>query len=661
MKIPKTNESQSPRARRYAALRVLLLLLVTLLATACAQTVPRLERPVDTSQPVVSSAQAEETLQRLLATEKPQRDLFDLGRRYKGITQSVDRVVNAETPDYARGSVQTFWVADDENKNYYQIRAVLRGKSEHLYMYVEEDLDLPQSGIDRTIREFEEVIYPKIRRYYGEELSPGVDNDPRITVLNARIPGVGGYYTSADEYPNVVNPFSNEREMFYINVDKQEYGPGTEFYLSTLCHEFQHMVHWNQNATQETWLNEGASMVASTLCGYSLGDIASWYSENADVQLTSWSDDSKAALPHYAAAYLFMEYFAQHYGGYENFKTLISLPVRGQDSINTYLAREGYAVNFDDVFADWTAANLIDDEFAADGAYYYDVRLPRMRPHLVVRSETFNRDLTVRQFGAKYVTLRMPQGDYRLEFEGLRLVSLFPTTASSGTHVWWGNRSDMAATSLTRAVNLRDTEGPVLRFMTWYDIESDFDYAFVAASTDGGETWSTLPGTSTTTDNPNGNNLGNGLTGKSGGGEVAQWIEEEVNLAVYAGKQILLRFEYVTDDAFNSVGFLVDDISISGIGFSDDAETDGDWEARGFFRTDGILPQYYIVQLVRYVDGMPSVERVMVRGHDEVEVSFSLGRYGQELQSATLIVSGATPVTTEVAHFNIRLEPVTGE
>ena len=661
MKIPRTNESQSPTARRYAALRVLLLLLVTLIATACAQAVPRLERTVESSLPVGSYAQAEETLQRLLATEKPQRDLFDLGRRYKGITQSVDRVVNAETPDYARGSVQTFWVADDENKDYYQIRAVLRGKSEHLYMYVEEDLDLPQSGIDRTIREFEEVIYPKIRRYYGEELSPGVDNDPRITVLNARIPGVGGYYSSADEYPNVVNPFSNEREMFYINVDRREFGPGTEFYLSTLCHEFQHMVHWNQNATQETWLNEGASMVASTLCGYSLGDIASWYTENADVQLTSWSDDSKAALPHYAAAYLFMEYFAQHYGGYENFKTLISLPVRGQDSIDTYLAREGYAVNFDDVFADWTAANLIDDELAADGAYYYDVRLPRMRPHLVVRSGTLNRDLTVKQFGAKYVSLRVPQGDYRLEFEGSRLVSLFPTTASSGTHVWWGNRSDMAATSLTRAVDLRNTEGPVLRFMTWYDIESDFDYAFVAASTDGGETWSTLPGASTTTENPNGNNLGNGFTGKSGGGEVARWIEEEVKLADFAGKQILLRFEYVTDDAFNSVGFLVDDISISGIGFSDDAETDGDWEARGFFRTDGILPQFYIVQLVRYEDGMPLLERVMVRGHDEMEVSFSLGRYGQELQSATLIVSGATPVTTEVAHFTIRLEPVTGE
>ena len=67
------------------------------------------------------------------------------------------------------------------------------------------------------------------------------------------------------------------------------------------------------------------------------------------------------------------------------------------------------------------------------------------------------------------------------------------------------------------------------------------------------------------------------------------------------------------------------------------------------------------MQLVRYEDGMPSVERVMVRGQDEVDVSFLLDHYGQELQSATLIVSGATPVTTEVAHFNIRLEPVTGE
>ena len=662
--------------RPSAVLLFALLIAVSILAVACAQAVPGLderlpesERPsgVAPSAELFSSlapaAQAEQTLQRLLATEKPDRDLFDLGRRYKGIAQNVDRIVNVERPDYALGTVQTFWVADDANSTYYEIKAELRGKSEHLYMYVEEGLNLPQSGIDKTIREFENVIFPTIRRYFGEEWSPGVDNDPRITVLNARIPGVGGYYSSADEFPSEVNPFSNEREMFYINVDRQENGPGTEFYFSTLCHEFQHMVHWNKNASQETWLNEGAAMVASVLCGYSLGGIASWYAADPDVQLTHWSDDPsyRQVLPHYAAAYLFMEYFAQHYGGYESLRTLVALPQRGQATIDAYLEGAGYAVGFYDVFADWTAANYIDDERPAAGAYYYDVRLPRMRPQEIARGQTLDKNLTVKQFGAKYVDLRIPRGDYTLDFRGAPQVRLFPTTAPSGTHAWWGNRSDMAATSLTRAVDLRDAVTAVFRFKTWYDIEDRFDYAYVAVSTDSGRTWKTLPGTSTTTDNPNGNNLGHGFTGKSGGGDVALWIEEEVNLDDYTGKRILLRFEYVTDDAVNGVGFLVDDFSISGIEYSDDAESDGDWEARGFFRTDGVLPQNFIVQLVRYVNGQPSVERVILQGQDNRDVSFQLDDYGQSVQQAVLIVSGATPVTTEVAHFNVQIVPVAGE
>ena len=677
MRLPRTEGLSERHGRRSpAALLFALLIAVTFLTVACSQAVPGLDErltegerptggasPADSFQPLAPATQAEQTLQRLLATEKPDRDLFDLGRRYKGIAQDVDRIANAERPDYAVGTVQSFWVADNENSTYYQIKAELRGKSEHLYMYVEEGLDIPQSGIDKTIRVFEETIYPTVRKYFGEEWSPGVDNDPRITVLNARIPGVGGYYSSADEFPNEVNPFSNEREMFYINVDGREYGPGTEFYLSTLCHEFQHMVHWNKNASQETWLNEGASMVASVLCGYSLGGIASWYAADPDVQLTHWSDDPdpRHVLPHYAAAYLFMEYFAQHYGGYEKIQTLIASPLRGQGTVDAYMEAEGYAVDFNDVFADWTAANFIDDERPADGAYYYDVRLPRMRPQEIVRRRDLDKNLTVKQFGAKYVDLRMPQGSYTVDFRGTPQVRIFPTTAPSGTHVWWGNRSDMAATSLTRAVDLREAVTAVFRFKTWYDIEDRFDYAYVAVSADDGKTWQTLPGTSTTTDNPNGNNLGHGFTGKSGGGDVALWIDEEINLDDYAGKRILLRFEYVTDDAVNGVGFLVDDFSISGIEYSDDAESDGDWDARGFFRTDGVLPQYFIVQLVRYVDGLPSVERVILRGQDSMEVTFQLDGYGQKLQHAVLIVSGATPVTTEVAHFNVQIVPVADE
>ncbi len=659
-RLPIVLASSSPRA-------IFCWLLIALLAVGCAQMPPATGTPtsagagstaVESAAGYPSARQAEQTLQRILATEKPERDLFDLGRRYRGVSERVERVVNSVQPDYPLGSTQAFWVADHENSTYYQIDAVLRGKSEHLYMYVEEGVNVAQSAIDRTIREFEDVIYPTVRTYFGEEWSPGVDADPRITVLNARIPGVGGYFSSADEYPNAVNPFSNEREMFYINIERRVFGPGTQFYLSTLCHEFQHMVHWRQNPTQDTWINEGASMLASVLCGYGVGQVASWYTEDANVQLTSWSGGPEESIPHYAAAYLFMEYFAQHYGGYGKLRTLIALPVQGPATVNAFLEGEGYAVDFTHVFADWTAANLIADAQPAGGIYQYDVELPRMRLQHAIRNGQYEQDLTVKQFGAKYVDFRMPDGDYVLEFAGAPWVRLFPTAAPSGTHVWWSNRSDMSATSLTRAVDLREAAQPVLRFQTWYDIEVDFDYAYVAVSTDDGRTWETLPGASTTSENPNGNNLGHGFTGKSGGGEDAAWIEEEVSLADYAGQQVLLRFEYVTDDAINSIGFLVDDVAITGVDFFDDAENDGDWEARGFFRTDGILPQRFIVQLVRYEDDVPAVERVVLRDTGEREVSFLLEDFGRTLEDAVLIVSGATPITTEVAQFNLRLRPI---
>ena len=374
---------------------VLVLILGLTLAAGCAQTAPTAEdllpagpgqtggeRAVDT----LAASQAEQTLQRLLATEKPGRDLIDLGQRYRGITGQVARVANTVQPDYPLGSTQAFWVADHANSTYHQVEAVLRGKSDNLYMYVEEGVNVSQSAIDRTVREFEEVIYPTVRQYFGEEWSPGIDADPRVTMLNARIPGVVGYFTSADEYPSAVNPFSNEREMFYINVDRRVYGPGTRFYYSTLCHELQHMVHWHQNPTQDTWINEGASMLASVLCGYGVGQVATWYTEDPNVQLTGWSDDQESSIPHYAASYLFMEYFAQHYGGYEKLKTLIALPAHGPATVSAFLAQEGYAVNFNDVFADWTAANLIDDAQPAGGIYHYDVNLPRVQPQHAIRN-----------------------------------------------------------------------------------------------------------------------------------------------------------------------------------------------------------------------------------------------------------------------------------
>ncbi|MCX5752963.1 MAG: M14 family zinc carboxypeptidase [Candidatus Krumholzibacteria bacterium] len=90
----------------------------------------------------------------------------------------------------------------------------------------------------------------------------------------------------------------------------------------------------------------------------------------------------------------------------------------------------------------------------------------------------------------------------------------------------------------------------------WYDIELDWDYAYLEGSLDDGDTWVTLPGDLTTNLDPNGANRGNGITGASGG-----WVSATFDLSsLMAGGSgfILLRFLYVTDGSVNGEGLYVD-------------------------------------------------------------------------------------------------------
>ncbi|MCL7414255.1 MAG: immune inhibitor A, partial [ANME-2 cluster archaeon] len=80
------------------------------------------------------------------------------------------------------------------------------------------------------------------------------------------------------------------------------------------------------------------------------------------------------------------------------------------------------------------------------------------------------------------------------------------------------------------------------------------------------------PGSLTTTTNPNGNNLGNGITGNSNN----NWSLENMDLTPYTGNKILIGFRFKSDTAINDEGWYVDDIHVTSgmtIQFSDDAET----------------------------------------------------------------------------------------
>lgn len=154
--------------------------------------------------------------------------------------------------------------------------------------------------------------------------------------------------------------------------------------------------------------------------------------------------------------------------------------------------------------------------------------------------------------------------------------------------------------TLTRAFDLSQATGSVSAdYWVWYDIEKDYDYVYFEVSTDGGKSWAIVQTPSASLDNPSGNAYGPGYTGKSGGSDQSQWIEEKADLSAYAGKNIQIRYEYVTDAAVNGEGLVLDDFSIPAINYKADFEsgTDG-WQGNGFVRLYNRVPQTYRVVLI---------------------------------------------------------------
>jgi hypothetical protein len=102
---------------------------------------------------------------------------------------------------------------------------------------------------------------------------------------------------------------------------------------------------------------------------------------------------------------------------------------------------------------------------------------------------------------------------------------------------------------------------------------------------------------------PEGTSYGWGYTGTSGGGISPVWVNESVDLSQFAGKNLTLRFEYLTDSNVTGEGFLLDDLSILKIGYSTDFEADGGgWQPAGWARIQNVLPQNYSLALISFGD-----------------------------------------------------------
>lgn len=596
------------------------------------------------------------TLDLLTHIDYPPLDRIQLGREFRGLEPTL--ATPAAPRQYKIGDKEQFWVSSDPGKSTRDlVTATLRYMNDVVYMWVQDGERVNDADLKKSADEFATKIYPTNHKYLGTEAIPGVDNDPHLHIVHARIGGgVAGYYGQTDTLPKTLLPQSNEREMFYISTTGTR--PGTPFYNSVLAHEFAHMIQRYANERGEgSWISEGFGELATELNGYSSAHTGS-FTKNPDLQLNAWEMQPPGSnVPHYGESYLFLSYQLNRFG-IDYIRDVFASNTTGMASIQKALDKYAPGMTFDALFADWVAANFLNDQ-SGDKRYGYGSGELGIRPTISYSTYPASGSDTVHQYGTDYIQL-MPGGkDVTFSFDGSDTVPVIPTDPHSGSRMWWSGRTDLSDTTLTRSVDLTGAQRATLKFWTWYDIEDDYDYAYVSVSTDGGKTWKTLKGTTTTDRDPNQVSYGNGFTCKSAVGcgnwqAAPQWVQEQMDLTPFAGKTILLRFEQVTDEAATQTGMAIDDIEIPEIGFRDDAETgDNGWNARGFALIDNVLPQTFIVQAIEY-GATPKV--VPIKLDAQNRATYTTKGLGPDVSRVVLTVSGSTPVTWETAQYQYQIQ-----
>ncbi len=257
-----------------------------------------------------------------------------------------------------------------------RLPCTVRGMGEHCYVVVENsqwNVNIDQADVNHIIERFDLMSigpHPTQGIYDINVAAFGIppdrlDMDPRIYIMYYDFDvNADGFFWYFDEYPDGSQPFaSNECEVVYLNDSDRD--PASDYMIAVLAHEFEHMIHWEYDENETSWVDEGLAEVAMFLYGYP--DNISSFNAQPDNNLTVWN----GTWADYIKTYLWTLYFYERYGGEPALYDVVHEPANSTLGYDLVLDRHGYTENFEDVFADWTVANYLDEPAIGDGRFGY--------------------------------------------------------------------------------------------------------------------------------------------------------------------------------------------------------------------------------------------------------------------------------------------------
>ena len=560
---------------------------------------------------------------RLFTTTLPALDYLAAAHELGGAP--VARPV-ATAPTYRVGDRQTFQTADGPRE------AELIYFDELAAYWVESGLAFDRAALVSAAGRLRDRYYPLLSATFGQEARPGIDDDPRFHVLHVLGPPDAvelGYFSDEDAYPRALFVDSNEREMVYLNMS--QLAVGEPLYDGTLVHEIQHLIQWNLDANEDTWLNEGLSQVAETLAG--LDTVApDAYLEQPYVRLDGWSDAEPDVFAHYAGSYLYALYLWEQAGD-AALRELARHPANGLASVRAVLAGYRPDLTLEQFSGDWAAALYLDG-VSADPRYtiaHADALGP---PFLSNRARQlpFETTAALDPFAIDYIDLDL-SGPVVIAFAGDATAALIDAPPPTGDTFWFAPPANSSRAQLTAAVDLSGLSAARLDFAVWHDLEVGYDFAYLSASTDGGQTWAVLSPARPTA----------GTYSAAWGGASGGWQSESVRLDGYAGQSVLLRFDVVTDVEGLGRGFALSELTVAG------AVVQPGWQPDGFVATGRLLPQRWEVRLIR--EGRtPEVIPVALDASNRGQLAVDLGPEG-----GALVIMPVTSFAATTADYWLRV------
>jgi hypothetical protein len=355
---------------------------------------------------------------------------------WNAIRQENQQVIKAralmDEVDVEVGDTMTFWSWNLSVMPPVWIRvpATCRAVGDSCYIFVADNqwnVHMTQANVDTVLEHFEHhtlnfpnqgIVQLDVENF--GTIPDELDNDRHVYIFYSALGSFGG--SVFDGYFSVFNEMteaqaqaqgghSNEVEMFYMTC--YPLAPAAPARLSVLAHELEHMIHWNEDPNEETWVDEGCAEFAMWL--YGLPDPITGFPSNPDDNLLVWGQQ----WTDYIQCYLFFMYLHDQYGGPDMIRTVVEEPQNGQYGVQQALQTMGYSgVTFEDVFVDWTIANYMDDITYADGKYgYFNIDLPVFAAsyHSVFPVPTTS--ATVNSWAADYVVFRDAY-NLQTEFDG---------------------------------------------------------------------------------------------------------------------------------------------------------------------------------------------------------------------------------------------------